>query len=495
MTELGQCPNGHFYDKGRYAACPVCTDALPVLEIPAFPKFDKWNIPNPVPTEPESKAEPAIGEEPYLFVSYAHRDLPEVEHFFRLMRDNHIRFWFDEGIKSGREWSDEISGRIRGCVQFLLFVSADALESENVKDEVHLAVKYGKEIIRVHLDTAELHGGLELKLDRKQALYRHKYAEPEFERLFCSSLNRKACDGTSENGSSLMERLQERYRLDSCIAQGGTSKVYTATDKITGCKVIIKSASVGNSLIGSSVKEYFRVEKEVLAKRISCFVPEILDCCFADDSLFLVESFVEGIPLEQMKRLTRTELIERIIQTAQILKRYHAQGIVHCDIKPKHILCGSEGTFLIDFGSAKGVMSSENRYLVGTPGYAAPEQYGAYSGSTDAYGENTVILEGTPGKIDERTDIFCLGRTLKRMLRECDAYRKNPMWEDTETTVALFSRLRVDGVTDPLEIDDPLLRAIADKMTMENKADRFRSMDEVIRVLKDYLKLRNQVSA
>lgn len=113
---------------------------------------------------------PYNGNEPYIFVSYAHKDYSLVEQFLKCFSENKYRFWYDEGIKSGSEWSDCIVERIDKSRVFLVFISANSVKSENVKDEIHVAVTAKKHILVIRLDDTVLTGGLMLKLDRRQAV-------------------------------------------------------------------------------------------------------------------------------------------------------------------------------------------------------------------------------------------------------------------------------------------------------------------------------------
>ena len=442
------------------------------------------------------------GNEPYIFLSYSHADFENVKPFLDLLKRNHFRFWFDEGIKSGVEWADEISKKIRGCLQFIVFISANSIQSDNVKDEVHIAYKYGIEIIRIHLDETELHGGLELKLDRKQALYKHKYEQLDLEDRFCSALNIKTVYSKSDISQGAKKLLNEQYEISNCIGTGGTARVYIGKRKSTGSAVVIKSATIEKSQIGNSIKEYFCCEKSILSQQISHFVPQVFDFYSDETSVYLVESFIDGTSLREMKHLTVDELVRIIIETAKVLKRYHENGIIHCDIKPKHIICNQEGCFLIDFGASRRINEKNQPYIMGTPGYAAPEQLSTYIDKKEIY-ENTTMITGEGGNIDGRTDIFGLGRTLKRMLR---VIYSGDIGSNKEVTAVLFnlSELSIIETTSEtandksgednsslFNIPDPLLRAIVDKMTRHKKEDRFNSMEEVIEVLTDYLQLRN----
>lgn len=89
-------------------------------------------------------------------------------------------------------------------------------------------------------------------------------------------------------------------------------------------------------------------------------------------------------------------------QLCSVLEFLHGKGIIHRDIKPSNILLTEDGRlYLIDFDAAR--MPKEDQEqdtrLLGTRGFAPPEQYGF-------------------SQTDERTDIYALGATLQKILGE-----------------------------------------------------------------------------
>ena len=87
-------------------------------------------------------------------------------------------------------------------------------------------------------------------------------------------------------------------------------------------------------------------------------------------------------------------------QYRRSLENAHANGIVHCDIKPHNILVTETGRIKVaDFGIARAVNSVENsdRTVLGSVHYFSPEQ-------------------ASGGHIDERTDIYSLGVVMYEMM-------------------------------------------------------------------------------
>ena len=59
------------------------------------------------------------GDEPFIFVCYAHEDADLVYRELSRLRDTGFNLWYDEGIEPGAEWSAEIAEHIENCAVFL----------------------------------------------------------------------------------------------------------------------------------------------------------------------------------------------------------------------------------------------------------------------------------------------------------------------------------------------------------------------------------------
>ena len=62
------------------------------------------------------------GDEPFLFVSYAHKDSAEVFPELVALRGMGVRIWYDEGIDPGNEWPEEIEAALKKSAMFLVFI-------------------------------------------------------------------------------------------------------------------------------------------------------------------------------------------------------------------------------------------------------------------------------------------------------------------------------------------------------------------------------------
>ncbi len=102
-----------------------------------------------------------------------------------------------------------------------------------------------------------------------------------------------------------------------------------------------------------------------------------------DGTAFVYEDYIQGVTLRQRMEegppLTREDAVWLGRQLCQALAPLHRENIVHRDIKPENIVLGADSqVYLIDFGIARFEKAgrSADTTLLGTHGYAAPEQFG-----------------------------------------------------------------------------------------------------------------------
>ena len=131
--------------------------------------------------------------------------------------------------------------------------------------------------------------------------------------------------------------------------------------------------------------------------------PQIIDYCEEDDKLIIIEEYISGYSLKERmssKSLSVNDILTYMTDLCNILEKLHVMtpAIIHRDIKPSNIIITSYNhAVLLDFNAAKyySEHSKEDTVLLGTQGYAAPEQYGfgASSPQTDIYSLGIVLKE------------------------------------------------------------------------------------------------------
>jgi len=117
------------------------------------------------------------GKEPYIFISYAHRDSGAVYPILADMQKDGYRVWFDEGIDPGTEWDETIANSIQNCGYFIAFVSKNYLASYNCKDELNYARDLDKKRLIVYLEEVTLPAGMAMRMNRIQSIFKYKYTD------------------------------------------------------------------------------------------------------------------------------------------------------------------------------------------------------------------------------------------------------------------------------------------------------------------------------
>lgn len=115
----------------------------------------------------------------------------------------------------------------------------------------------------------------------------------------------------------------------------------------------------------------------------------------------VIEEYIDGRTLGNVE-LSKRQTIAAIRELCSVLEYLHSCGIIHRDIKPSNIILARDGHIrLIDFDAARFIKedADHDTILLGTRGFAPPEQYGF-------------------SQTDERTDIYALGMTMKQLLEE-----------------------------------------------------------------------------
>jgi serine/threonine-protein kinase len=204
--------------------------------------------------------------------------------------------------------------------------------------------------------------------------------------------------------------LRDKWRIDARIARGGMGTVFAATHRNNGSTAAIKILHPEFSR-DEDTRSRFLQEGYAANKVNHPGVVRILDDDVTEEGLaYLVMELLQGELLEQRRirkggKLPLVEVYEFADQLLDVLAAAHAQDIVHRDIKPDNIFLTSQGRLkVLDFGFAQ--MKTAYRpeqtatgFLLGTPGFMAPEQ---------AVGNRPLI--------DARTDIWAVGATLFMLL-------------------------------------------------------------------------------
>jgi TolB-like protein/tetratricopeptide (TPR) repeat protein len=123
---------------------------------------------------------PYDGDDAFVFVCYAHTDWDLVQPELVRLHSAGVNLWYDEGIRPGAEWSDEIADRIERCMTFLYFVTPRSVAAAYCRREVSFALERPRRMLAVHLERTDLPAGLRLLLNNLQAILCYDSSPPEY---------------------------------------------------------------------------------------------------------------------------------------------------------------------------------------------------------------------------------------------------------------------------------------------------------------------------
>lgn len=195
-----------------------------------------------------------------------------------------------------------------------------------------------------------------------------------------------------------------KYATAVPIGTGATGEVVRAWDPELERDVALKILRWDDPALARRMQREARLQAKVVHPNV-CRVYEVGTT--DDGRPFIAMEYVPGRPLDEIaEEVTREQLVEIMVRTAEAVHAAHAVGLVHRDLKPANVLVAEEHGRLepkvLDFGIAReesGQQLTVTGQLLGTPGYVSPEQ-----------------ARGQLSSLDRRSDVFSLGAMLYRLL-------------------------------------------------------------------------------
>ena len=188
----------------------------------------------------------------------------------------------------------------------------------------------------------------------------------------------------------LLNVLRQEYDLMHVIKDTPRSSIRLLRHRKTGKKFILRQFHGCPDVYDQLLK-------------ISCAnLPDVYEVAAKDGETLVLEEYIEGDTLGRLLQgalFSVGETQDIVTQVCQALWVLHSMGAVHRDIKPENIILRGRDAILIDFDAArihKPALENDTQIL-GTVGFAAPEQYGI-------------------SQSDLRADIYSLGVLINVML-------------------------------------------------------------------------------
>ncbi|MFP4497564.1 MAG: PQQ-binding-like beta-propeller repeat protein [Vulcanimicrobiota bacterium] len=287
----------------------------------------------------------------------------------------------------------------------------------------------------------------------------------------CSGLNNEDARFCRHCGSPLYDTdysstklplgtiLDERYKIIDYIAKGGMGAVYKAVDlkesKVWAVKEMLDYFDTEEEREYSV--ERFATEAQILYELDHPSIPRFADCFVSENRYYLIMEFIDGKDLLMIldealasgkPGLDEEQIKNWAIQLCNVLFYLHNQDppIIYRDLKPGNImLTRANKVYLIDFGIARLFDPRTKGTMVGTQGYAPPEQY--------------------KGETEPRSDMYSLAACLHHLLTGKDPRNDIPF------TFPSLSSIRND-LSESMEL-------ILEKALQMKPEERFKNMFEM----------------
>lgn len=180
-----------------------------------------------------------------VFFSYSRKDSVFISRLAADLKNAGIEVWIDESnISKGKNWDSEIEKAITECSYLIVVLTPASVKSENVMDEVALAMDKNKQIIPILKSACEI----PFRLKRKQYInFSKDYGKGFEELLYELNIENNDFDNLNKYKYSLKNKL--KYLL------GGLAVLLTAAGVILYTKV----QNCNNKLeaLEKNIKEYF----------------------------------------------------------------------------------------------------------------------------------------------------------------------------------------------------------------------------------------------
>jgi len=208
-----------------------------------------------------------------------------------------------------------------------------------------------------------------------------------------------------------------RYRILRMLGGGGMKLAYAAEDLRLAARICALAEMV-DALTSQEAQrkalEAFQREAEILAQLNDPHIPQVFDSFSEARHHYLVMEFIDGSTLENelagsAGKLPAHRVLEVALEVLDALQYLHARRppLIHRDLKPSNLMTTKDGQLkLIDFGIARHFVANTRVTMVGTHGYAPPEQYA--------------------GRPEPRSDLYSLAATMYQALSGRDPTTEAP---------------------------------------------------------------------
>lgn len=280
------------------------------------------------------------GEEPFIFISYAHKDSEKVLPIVARLQQNGFRVWYDAGIEAGSEWPENVAEHLlaSGCV--VAFITPNAVASVNCRREINFAISEEKPLLAINLEETELSAGMKLQLNSQQQMFYNRHAdEDSFFNSLCQADMMQSCRGEAveSTGRKVVKLLQnvekdEKRTFELTVFSPINVDIYLNSDASHIMKIDKYSGfdyKYNNITTGEEFTLIFKAKN--LEKRVTLKAPEqggsveyrlhailseldILSTYDREEAWRVIELKPCGYAFEQIENVGKAEDVDRLLE-------------------------------------------------------------------------------------------------------------------------------------------------------------------------------------
>lgn len=222
-----------------------------------------------------------------------------------------------------------------------------------------------------------------------------------------------------------IKQLLSIYSLINVMSNNNESKVLRMRNKSSDRDMVLRSYP--NDYV--AYEELYHIQSDNL--------PLIYDVIRLDDGQIILEEYIDGITVAQVMETGHyhyagaKKVITAVCNALHIL---HKRNLVHRDVKPENIIIDNSGRIvLIDLNASRKISSAtRDTIIMGTVGYASPEQLGLSQSDsrTDIYAVGVLLNVMMTGK--HPSEELARGK-VGRIVRKCTNLNQNERYQTVET--------------------------------------------------------------
>ena len=261
---------------------------------------------------------------------------------------------------------------------------------------------------------------------------------------------------------NINDLIDDRYRIERKIGEGGMSVVYGATDIITKKPIAIKI--IKGDMMGNPINlSRFEREARAAASLSHPNIVRVINLGTYEGRPYMANEFINGQNLRDIldkRSIGFLEACDIMYQLTSAVAHAHEHSVIHRDIKPQNVYLTADGTIKLgDFGIAtfeNSARLTRSETIIGSVHYLAPE-----------------ISRGQ--QVSYQSDIYSLGVTFFELIT-----RRVPFEDDTPVSVAIrhikdkFPSPRKYIPSTPKEIERIILKACK-----KNPQERYKTVKDM----------------